>query len=529
MYTEEPRKRIDWPYVLRKIIIIVLIVLLIFLIIWLINRGIKNNKVKNNYNNNNIKENIKNNNDNNNNGNLSNPEYYSESFITNYMYFHDNARDFVEKNNLPIENNSVTYTLQELIDKGILLPTSYGNNSCDTENSYVVVTNDAGKYNMTTTLICGKEIAKTNEELKCSELCTNCNVVVEDECKDKDCNTAIEYEFKQAYKATDTIYNCPSGYTKTGSGNNTKCVKNDSNVVNPTKNTTYTCQEGYTKTGSGNNTKCVKNTSETVKAIENTTYTCSNGAKPNSNHMCPVTSTSYTKEAKVTYSCSDGSTPNSNHMCPVTSTSYKCDDGDLVNTSYCRIYTTGSYYTSYNSYYGKTYNSCTYTGSSTTPCTNCAGSTRTVYTYKCYKSSYRDVPAAPISNTVYTNQANVTYSCSNGSTPNSNHMCSETTTIYEKANSNTTYSCKTGTLKDKLCIVSNNTTINPNINVSYNCPVGYTKQGLAATSICTKGNVITVNPTKSTKEVTKYRTKWSTETSIPGWTKTGKTRTVKAS
>ena len=185
MYTEEPRKRIDWPYLLRKIIIIVLIVLILFLIIWLINKGIKSNKVKNNYDTNStIKENINNNNNNDNSG-LSNPEYYSESFITNYMYFHDNARDFVEKNNLPIENNSVTYTLQELINKGIILPTSYGNSSCDTENSYVVVTNNNGKYTMTTTLICGKEIAKTTEELKCSGLCTNCGVIVEDECKDK--------------------------------------------------------------------------------------------------------------------------------------------------------------------------------------------------------------------------------------------------------------------------------------------------------------------------------------------------------
>ena len=595
MYTEEPRKRIDWPYLLRKIIIIVLIVLLIFLIVWLINKGIKNNKVKNNYNNNtNIKENIKGNtNNNDNNSGLSNPEYYSESFITNYMYFHNNARDFVEKNNLPIENNSVTYTLQELINKGIILPTSYGNNSCDTENSYIVVTNNDGKYTMTTTLICGKEIAKTTEELKCSGLCTNCGVIVEDECKDKDCNntTALEYEFKQSYKATDTVYSCPSGYTKTGSGNNTKCIKNDSNVVSPTKNTTYTCPSGYTKTGSGNNTKCIKNSTETVKATINTIYTCSDGSKPNKDNMCPVTTpakTTYscsdgskpnkdnmcpvTTPAKTTYSCSDGSKPNKDNMCPVTTpakTTYSCSDGSKPNkdnmcpvttpasTTYtcsdgskpvdnkCYRYTTGSYYESYTTYHNKTYNGCSYVGPSVEKCTECIGKTRTVHTYKCSKTSRSSYPA-----TATTTPATTTYVKANATTTpakttyiKANATTTPASTTYVKANATTTPAkttyvkatakveniCSNGILSGNNCTISKVDTINPSINVSYNCPTGYTKNGLASTAICTKGNVITVNPTKENKEVTKYKTKWSTETSIPGWTRTGNTRTVKAS
>lgn len=515
MYTEEPRRRIDWGYLLRKIVVIVLIVLILFLIIWLVTKGIKNNKINNNYNNTtNIQENINNTtNDNLNNINLTNPETYSESFIINYMYFHDNARDYVEKNNLPSANNSVRYSLQELISKGVILPVNYGNSTCDTENSYVIVTNNDGKYVMTTTLICGKEIAKTTEELKCSGLCTECK-------KEK-----IEYEFKQAYKATETTYSCHSGYTKTGSGNSTKCVKDTSSVVNPTKNTTYTCPSGYTKTGSGDTTKCVKGTSNTVNATAKTTYSCEagytlSGTKCNKNLTNTI-------DATATYSCSVG-TPNNNNMCPTTVASYKCSNGDLVNGKYCRIYTTGSYYESYTSYYGKTYNGCSYTGSSTTACTTCAGSTRTVYNYKCYKTTYNDVNAEAVNNTVYTTKASVTYTCPTNYTL-SGTKCSATITDTKNATAKTTYSCTKGTLSGSSCIVSASSIVNPSINVSYDCPSGYTKNGLASTATCTKGDVKTVNPTKSSKTVTKYKTKWSSETSIKGWERTGKTRTVKAS
>ena len=429
MYTEEPRRRIDWGNVLRKIIILVIIILIIFLIVWLFNRSNRTNNLNTKYNNNsnttinnsNNNNNEYNNNETNNSG-LQNPNLYSESFIINYSYFHDTARDFVEKNNLPIENNSVKYTLQELINKNLLLPTSYNNGTCDSENSYVIVTNDNGKYTMTTTLICGNEIAKTSEELKCSGLCTNCNKEEEEVCTDKDCNTKLEYEFKQAYNATETVYTCPSGYTKTGSGNSTKCVKSNNNVVNPTKNVTYSCPTGYTKTGMGDTTKCVKGVSETIDATPTKTYSCasygsnyklsgnkcikyssdSKDAELTTTYSCSKYGSDYklsgnkciktitdTKDAKTvtTYSCSNGATPNSEHKCPTTTTSYKCTTGELVNTSYCRVYTTGAYYQQYNIYYGQTYNGCTYSGSSTTPCTTCAGSTRTVYNYYCKYSS----------------------------------------------------------------------------------------------------------------------------------------------
>ena len=66
-------------------------------------------------------------------------------------------------------------------------------------------------------------------------------------------------------------------------------------------------------------------------------------------------------------------------------------------------------------------------------------------------------------------------------------------------------------------------------NTQYNCPAGYNKIGLGPESICTKGNTTQVNPTVSSKQVTKYRYQWSQLEQLDGWERTGETRQVKAS
>ena len=108
---------------------------------------------------------------------------YSEIFIDNYRYFHDTAKEYFLISNLPDKNNTLKFTLQELIDQKLILPFSYtSTESCDTEASYVSVKNNNGKYEMTTTLVCGMEAATTKEELGCNQICENnikcdCNCV----------------------------------------------------------------------------------------------------------------------------------------------------------------------------------------------------------------------------------------------------------------------------------------------------------------------------------------------------------------
>ena len=503
MYIEEPRKRIDWGSLIKKGLVILAIAAIIFLIIWLFTRNDSNsNNINVDYDENNINNNI--------NEVLTNPNSYSGIFINNYRYFHDTAKEYFQISELPTTGNSLKYTLQDLINKELILPFSYGDGTCDTEDSYVMVKNDNGEYTMTVTLICGSEVAKTTEELGCNQLCNNGTCTTPEE---------VEHQYKQPYKATETVYNCPSGYTKTGSGTNTKCVKGSSSTVNATKNVTYNCPSGYTKTGNGSSVKCIKNSSA-IDATPKTTYSCSQGQLNGT--KCTITSTSSVDATpKTTYSCSQGKLNGT--KCTITSTSsvdatpkttYSCSEGELINEKYCRISTTKSYYQSYTLYKGKTYNGCKYSGSYTDSCSSYSGCTRTYYKYYCNKSSYKEVDATP----------KTTYSCSEGTLNGT--KCTITSTSSVNATPKTTYSCSEGTLNGTKCVLNTKDTISATKNTEYTCGEGYNKVGTGAAATCTKGSTTTTNPTKSTKSVTKYKYKWSSETSLDGWERTGKTRKV---
>lgn len=519
MYIEEPKRRIEWGNIIKKGLIILLIAGIIFLIIWLFARN-NSNSINVNYGDEEIRETI-------------NKDSYSESFINNYRYFHDTAKDYFLISELPKDGKTLKYTLQQFIDKKLILPMNYENSTCDTEASYATVTNNNGEYTMIITLACGNEIATTKEELGCNQLCENglCTLKTD---------TTI-YQYKQAYKATETVYTCPSGYTKTGTGANTKCVQNSS-IVNAIKNTTYNCPNGYTKTGIGENAKCTINASKTEDAKVTTTYTCPDGyTKTGTGEETKCTITNNTTEdakASTTYTCPNGSKPNSNNKCAVTSTvykdaisniSYKCPSDYTKSGSSCikYIYTKISY--------GTSYNGCTGGQMVTVPCSsgNC---TQTRYVYKCSKGVDK----------------NVTYTCENGKKPNSNNKCPVSTTTYVSATANTTYSCTTGTLDGTKCKIETTKTIKPDVKkeyycnkdykldgtkctyietntkkavktTNYTCPTDYTKVGIGETSTCTKGSTTTINPTKSTKTVTKYKYTCSSKTSLEGWEKTGKT------
>jgi len=328
MYTEEPRRSIDWGNLIKKGLIVLAIAGIIFLIVWLFTRN-NANSVNVNYNeenNNNINETL-------------NPNSYSEEFISNYRYFHDTAKEYFLVSELPENGNTLKFTLQELINKGLILPFSYNGQTCDTEASYVTVNNNNEEYTMTTTLVCGTEVAKTTIELGCNQLCETGN------CKEE---LAIEYQFKQAYKATETIYSCPSGYTKNGS----KCVKSDKDTIEPTKKVTYTCPSGYTKNG----TKCTKEEKSTIDATKKVTYSCPSGytkSGSGDNTVCyKKSNTSKDAKATTTYSCADGYTLNDNKCTKTTTVSidatetitYSCPEGYTKNGNKCTkclYFTTG--------------------------------------------------------------------------------------------------------------------------------------------------------------------------------------------
>lgn len=594
MYTEEP-KRINWADIVKKGVILLVIIGIIFLIIWLFTRNNGNN-IDVDY-------------GNDNNSNITDNSAYSESFINNYRYFHDTAKEYFLISELPENGKTIKYTLQELIDKGLILNFSYKNGSCDSEASYVYVTNNNGKYTMTTTLVCEKEVAKTTEELGCNQLCNDKTCTKEEE---KVETTTLGYQYKQAYQATETVYTCPSGYTKTGTGSNTKCIKNDSSSIKATKKVSYTCPDGYDKSGMGSSTKCTKKNNQTINATEVIEYICKDGytktgegentkcyknnnstinAKYTLKYTCPdgynqtgegentkctksVTKT-INANANTTYSCSEGSLSGTNCKISYTyntnaSSYYYCNYGKITG-SQCKVNYTNKYYETYTTYKGKTYNGCSYSGSYNASCSSYKGCTRTNYKYYCSKSAYYYTNASvgyrcssgDLSGTQCVHSATKTvaatahtsYTCSEGKQSSSDQTkCIVTSTESTKANTTKNYYCEdkdytldgtkcykkstetieptkkvTNTCPDgynqngNKCISTKTETKNATKKIEYTCPSGYTKEGLGSSSICTKGNTVTLNATKETKTVTKYKYQCSLEESITGWEKTGKT------
>ena len=511
MYTEEPRREINWGNFIKKGLVALFILILIFLLIWSFTRK-ESHGVDVDYNNNN-NQNI--------NSNLDDAKTYSEIFISNYRYLHDTAKEYFLISELPSNGKTIKYTLQELINKGLIIPFSYTNGkSCDTEASYVTVKNVDGKYTYTVTLVCGTEVATTTEELGCNQLCNgkpcdNNNTPSKDDTKKpEETVKEYEYQYKQAYKANESTYTCPSGYTKVGSGSSTKCVKSSSDVKKADVTVKYYCPEGYTHTsGSDANMVCSKGKNETTKPTEKVTYTCKTGYTLKGNECYKTTNAT----TNVTYSCPTGYKKNGN-ICTKESVdtiianvdyTYTCPSGYTKNGTKCTKYVSGTTVspikstTSYCSngtkegnscvyyYYSKTYtskNSCTYIGTVTNYCEN-GSCNKLRYKYKC---------------TTGISSKN-TYSCPSGST----HV--------------------SGSGANMVCKVSEASNRGPIKNTTYTCPSGYEKVGSGSDSQCVKKSSESISATKATKSVTKYKYKWSKETSLKGWTRTGKSRLVKAS
>ncbi len=522
MYTEEPRKEINWGSLLKKGLIILIIAVLLFVIFWLIVRG---NKPSINVN--------TNGNDNTNNSNLSD-KYYTGDFLENYRYFHDTAKEYFLISELPSEGKTLKYTLKQLIDMGLILPFGYEQKVCDTEASYVLVTNVDGKYKMTVTLVCGTEVAKTTEELGCNQLCTNgnCTTTPDEPSKpNDDADYVLEYEFRKKYVDTVVTYSCPSGYTKdgktcyknndttikatatsnyacpsgytsSGSGANMKCTKVTTTTTDAKYTTDYKCPSGYTASGSGSNMKCTKTTTKTVNATLTTNYTCDNGYVPvgsGANTRC-YKKTSDTIPATPTYGCPVGYNQIGNGSCVKTSTSsykasYKtvggtCPSGYSALDYYnCATYSTPS--KSCKDGYTLSGNSCVKTTTkNTTPSTKCASG----YT----KSGSTCVANSPTSSAIKKN-----YTCSTGTLSGTQCKITRTSATYttEYTDHGQTYNgctkqsvsiapCTSGNCNQKVytyyCPAGSY--YYKDATISYSCASGYTQKGSGTSTQCYKND-----------------------------------------
>lgn len=309
MYTDD-EKRVGLP--LKTFILsLIMIIIFILLLMWLLPMPKNSNN-----NNNSSNENCSNS------GNC--PEFPNISGLTNRIFIEnikdmkDAAISYFTTDKLPgKEGESVTLTLQEMLDKHLLLPlTDKNGNTCDTKGSYVTLTKLKDSYELKVNLKCGDEEAYILVPLGCYSYCTSAV------CENKDKKTPIvPVPVKPTPKPTPTPTPTPTGsspscelYVAEGISGNNGWYLSDANVMFKSKTTT----NGATITEFGLGLDANKNFNGASNYVVNTdgtttvyghvkdsngyTYTCSinvkrDTVKPN----CEVSVISGTKKESGSY------------------------------------------------------------------------------------------------------------------------------------------------------------------------------------------------------------------------------------
>ena len=489
--------------ILDIIVKIILFALFIFILVWLFNKKVPNMT-----------------------------PFYSNVFRENIKYMQEAAESYFTDDKMPTEvGGEVKMTLSEMIEKKLILPfVDKDGNSCDLNNSYVTITKQPDEsWILKTNLECGSEKDYTIKVLGCHNYCkdNNCEKVCKIEkltsyqYKKQVTTTKTKYSCKSGYtlngkycyktvlvdtqSAEKTIvdykiytedasvrysYSCPSGYTQEGSGSTMKCYKNV---------TTYSCPSGYTQEGSGSTMKCYKNV---------TTYSCPSG---------------YTQEGSgssmkcykniTTYSCPSGYTQEGS------GSTMKC----YKNKTTCSTYTVsepydcnctgrwsgGQYITSCSTCYKDVVKESCSTSKSYT---DRLSSTTKSYTDRLSSTSKSYTDRLSSTSKSYTDRLSST-------TKSYTDRIATTTKSYTNKITNKSYYCKdnTWTLSGTKCTKTVKET-----SIKYECPSDYKLEG----TVCKKYRTdkVAANAEKVTSKSWKYT--WSTKTSLEGWTRTGKTKTV---
>ena len=250
----------------------------------------------------------------------------------------------------------------------------------------------------------------------------------------------------------------------------TRYVPTETCSTTPGK-TTYTCPSGYTPEGSGASTKCYKNVT-----TSNTTYSCPSGYTPEGSGA----SLKCYKNVP-TYSCPSGYTPEGsgeNLKCYKNVTSYSCPKG----------YTTEGSGSSLKCYVASKVYSCP------------SGYTKegTGSKLKCYKKI-------------------TTYSCPTEA--NYKEGKDASLKCYKVIDGTISYYCKDAsyTLSGTKC-----TKVVKEESTKYECSSDYKLEG----TVCKKYTTDKVKAEAQKVTTKSYKYTWSTNTSLSGWIKTGKTKTI---
>ena len=401
---------------------------------------------------------------------------YDQIYNNNITTMKEAAKDYYTTDRLPkAVGESKTMTLQDMLNNKLLVEfVDKDGKSCDTFGSYVTVTKVEGdKYTLKVQLACGNHIDYILDTIGCYNVCTT-------GCKEQ----INEYEFKKAITTDSEVIGCKKGYKLSGSA----CYKT---IKSDYKDAT---KEYYDKTTTVTDSKISNGNPYNVytdKLVGST--------KEYTNNLPS------TKCADSSYTLSKDGTKCSKEVQTI-----------VENPDSCVWVVTGA--------------------EPVRSCSTCAITMKPIYSQRC-----TDGGTSTITNTL-TDTPVTTYSCPTGFKEEGDNKLSSLKCFKTVP----TYSCPTGfkgegsgtnltcykvipgtdteycadfgaTLKDHKCYKD----VDGGFK-GYVCPAGYLLDGTKCYKKSTeKTKTIMVNKTTTT-----YEYKWSTETTIPGWERTGKTRLV---
>ena len=516
MYSNESKKGFS---IIDLIVKIIFAALFIFILIWLFNKKMPNMK-----------------------------PVYSGIFRENIKYMQDAGEAYFTDDKMPtVEGESVRLTLEEMEKMNIVIPfTDKDGNTCDKTASYVSVTKLEGEdgYELKTNLVCGDESNYVIKKLGCHNYCPNngnCN-------KKCEISKITEYEYKKLVSGKVTKYSCAKGYTLKGS----KCIKTtlkDSKTAWVTKTESKTLVKAATLVKTDAKLKQLTTDKTTSTDTKNATAVTSTDTK----NATAVTSTDTKSATKTTstdtkdatavrtgYTCQKQRTEN---QCTTTpkQVAYSCDCGTryvngmptyTCNTCYKTVQETTckDVTVTYNdTCYKTTYNCNKYSGY-TLDGTQCK---KTTTTYNCNKYSGYTLDGSKCKKTTTTYNCNAysgytldgtkckktitSYSCPSGTDVREGSGSS--LKCYQKLSGETYYTCDSGwKLNGSTCTKTEKVTS----KVKECKDKGYKLEG----DKCNLYSTSTVKATAKTSNSQYYKYVWSKNTTLAGYTRTGKTRTV---
>ena len=449
--------------------------------------------------------------------------FYSNVFRENIKYMQEAGESYFTDEKMPQEVGQTSkISLSDMYDKKLILPfVDEDGNSCNQYDSYVSITKQEGYYELKTNLVCNKESDYTIKILGCYTYC-------EDNKCAKTCRKEqiVKYQFKKLTSKTTTSYSCPSGYTRNGDYcYRTLLVHTESaeKIKTTTKTETISATISII---SGSKTKIptviTQDPSTTEKIYVNPTVKRTDGTSEIV-YVDPVVNKTDGTSEIVYLNPIVNKTDGKSEIVYVTATK-KWVPAVTKTEKSCKVtsYKTKYYEcncTTYRDSNGKSISTCD-TCTTSIPVETCENKTTVVtegyYLYSCPSSATNHSGSGSSLKCWYykTTAGQKRYSCS--SEANYSEGSGANLKCYKVTNGSYKYSCPSG-------YTQNGTKCSRTITgtfVELKCDSGYKLEG----KLCKKYETEKVKATvkKTTKEG--YTYKWSTQSYLSGWTKTGKTK-----